>query len=1443
MRLQSGNSAALAFGNSSSQFNDSRWVNEALFEGLAAQASDFRSLASMSLGSLAFSLTRAASFSCLSGLLRSTSLVKPLSWSVALLGEVSAFRYSNQILHPENPELWNDARAFRATLGDFIALKGVGHFLRAESYILRQFSQASGMVLGEYVGEHFDWRDVNHSSFLQRYAHALSSGIALEAGGMLTRLGSGGRLQRIETAMHVIPEIQASPQRLERDISSSILRDMASEASPSRASLNKAAEISKSWGLRDYQERMLVAIEQAVVEGDHSWLGLASPMQTGKSFLSGPLIELLQHYMPKETRYIVLSSSSTITRQSIGDLSKRFGDRLGRFDGDIKDYNKPITVASMFAFSKHLGHFDPSVPTVIINDEAYFTQSPSQRKIYEHFKLGEMRKRESGRKQWLRPCANRMNPGLVIGLSGTGAGLEDYHVPEGGTYNILDAIDVGWIRHLRGRRVVLGKNQIEYQEGKDFETGEQMIWWKPTINNARKLAQIYHTRLHEKGHRDKNLIYVPTIQHAELMQRALNGMYRESHGKDYAKVYHSDATKTQNDEALAAWELGHPVISIGMLSRGFRGEGAGAVFHTYQTDSIELFSQRTGRGWAGDPRVRRPDFYVLEVAWSLRSEFATLARVLGIVENAKGEFTTRGLREKQQRVKDAEALAEAVRLSASQAAAEVVIDETIFAHLPRLESWRQRMAEVLKKAGGVSHLAKATAIPPQVLNAYALGNIPTRLDHMIRLSRFWEDGISPEQCFVNTWLSVTDEWLAGGQGLAAPFVDAFSDWATNSKAPLALRANALDQILWNEFNHPVHTGRPLELSYWPFMRMLQSYWAATRGEAVAMPFEEGELWRLCKNEASTYVSSLAVESYAAIVQERLLTDSPTSVEALARRLKMEPEGVRDIEEHLQDELLYDFVRKYFRILPYSPTTPLSSFNLTGAAKDAFARLETLNDLLTCEPYDYRRFFDNPHMEDPLLEHNMAIGMNARLNPFNSGVQSQKVQEVFSEEIVRALQVRRMEYVGDVTTCPIAELRAFLGDEMVRKIQKRLGEYHLPIGRSATWYRPGSADLKLCLIKPLAALSLVERLQRKLPIQPLPMSAELRNALFDLPLELLDDFFTARVRSAWGKLGLEYIGDLVRLDAAGLAANETKIASTSTQKIRECLHRMGLALKMETAGWSRPAGKASKGLHSIPIAYFSESQQAFLRLPLAQSELPDALKVKLASMGVVRMADVMRLRAQNEIMKGKFHYFLEGTEPITNQVFLTEELELMNVLLATQQLQLPRPVLIRDAEVTVIPIAVDSHAAQSLLLAQGIDVLDLSTRSTNCLVDAGIGSLAELTSKTSAELLKTRNFGRKSLKEIKDALAVRGLALRALPVMEFSSQTSASDPRLNVSVEILQLSVRSSNALDSAGVKTLAELVSKTEEDLLKTRNFGRKSLKEIKDALAAMSLSLRTLSE
>ncbi len=78
--------------------------------------------------------------------------------------------------------------------------------------------------------------------------------------------------------------------------------------------------------------------------------------------------------------------------------------------------------------------------------------------------------------------------------------------------------------------------------------------------------------------------------------------------------------------------------------------------------------------------------------------------------------------------------------------------------------------------------------------------------------------------------------------------------------------------------------------------------------------------------------------------------------------------------------------------------------------------------------------------------------------------------------------------------------------------------------------------------------------------------------------------------------------------------------------------------------------------------------------------------------------------------------------------------------------------------------------------------------------------------------------------------------KAQPETEKQSESRVNENLLK-NVDELELSVRSANCLKNANIKTIYELVQKTEGEMLRTKNFGRKSLNEIKEVLSTMGLS------
>ncbi len=147
--------------------------------------------------------------------------------------------------------------------------------------------------------------------------------------------------------------------------------------------------------------------------------------------------------------------------------------------------------------------------------------------------------------------------------------------------------------------------------------------------------------------------------------------------------------------------------------------------------------------------------------------------------------------------------------------------------------------------------------------------------------------------------------------------------------------------------------------------------------------------------------------------------------------------------------------------------------------------------------------------------------------------------------------------------------------------------------------------------------------------------------------------------------------------------------------------------------------------------------------------------------------------------------------------------------------------------------------------------DLTVRTRNALRKMNIRTLGDLLKVTEAELRSFRNFGDASIEEIKAMLAQRGLRLgQAAEVQQQQAKQAVYDQvrdaggdeeLLSRSVNELNLSVRARKALALLNVQSIGDLCMKTEAELMGVKNFGMTSLMEIKDKLAEVGLSLRTL--
>jgi DNA-directed RNA polymerase subunit alpha len=178
--------------------------------------------------------------------------------------------------------------------------------------------------------------------------------------------------------------------------------------------------------------------------------------------------------------------------------------------------------------------------------------------------------------------------------------------------------------------------------------------------------------------------------------------------------------------------------------------------------------------------------------------------------------------------------------------------------------------------------------------------------------------------------------------------------------------------------------------------------------------------------------------------------------------------------------------------------------------------------------------------------------------------------------------------------------------------------------------------------------------------------------------------------------------------------------------------------------------------------------------------------------------------------------------------------------------------LRDAQasLTMYYSPEDEHAFSrfSQVLEVPVTDFELSVRSRNCLKKMNIRTLGDLTRVSEQQLLSSKNFGETSLAEIKEIMASKGLHLGqsledgAQNEMRYRPQQPLSPEEqaiLSKSVSDLNLSVRARKCMNRLGINTLGDLVSRSADELLESKNFGVTSLSEVREKLVQLGLSLR----
>jgi len=211
---------------------------------------------------------------------------------------------------------------------------------------------------------------------------------------------------------------------------------------------------------------------------------------------------------------------------------------------------------------------------------------------------------------------------------------------------------------------------------------------------------------------------------------------------------------------------------------------------------------------------------------------------------------------------------------------------------------------------------------------------------------------------------------------------------------------------------------------------------------------------------------------------------------------------------------------------------------------------------------------------------------------------------------------------------------------------------------------------------------------------------------------------------------------------------------------------------------------------------------------------DSLSIEIWTDGSIKPDEAASLSAK--IMKEHLNLFIDMTEHIDSMKIMFEKEE--------------------DKKVKVLEMPIEE--------------LDLSVRSYNCLKRAAINTVQELSSKSEDEMMKVRNLGKKSLEEIKLKLQELELGFgfdddldtesyykpsrknsHYVDDMEMMNEKDKKEKVFEMSFESLEFSPRISDCLKRAGINTVQELSSKSEDEMMDIPGFEKEFLEEVQQKL------------
>jgi DNA-directed RNA polymerase alpha subunit/superfamily II DNA or RNA helicase len=1131
---------------------------------------------------------------------------------------------------------------------------------------------------------------------------------------------------------------------------------------------------------RFYQSSWLEALLVRAEHGfDRGLLG--APTQVGKTFACFPLaLALAQGYYPGKT-ILIIAPQRVVVDSIRDDIARVMGDvKVGIINADHKDFGKgyDVVVASTSTIGRkeHLKTLDPNLYGVVATDEAMFLQTTTGKGILKRLGfLDDKSLVQKNKGKFLFGFSADARMFGLTGIFGDNARLDEFDLPW--------YIQNKFLHEPVGIRIKYSDSISKDQWEVIHESGDEISVPKVSL---KYVGQVYETVRRRFG--DGNVVvFCPNIAHAEAIVAYFNTVQKDG----YAYAYHSRKSADANHAAQKGFQDGTgPKVIVGVeaLSVGFRAKGAVGVVMVHETSSSRRYGQRLGRilGIHDGEDPRRVS--VVEMVGKSRhiKRPVSLPQLMGIEGYPGDEVEYRPLlilagKKERKPVPQFKVVpaADGMGVDFVETAQHVEI-----INFPKRFPSRVRAVLDERYQGDIAAMSRDTEITEDELESFIACSLPKNYAMVWRFANI----VQPDNP-----ASVVDAWVADYLDLME-VTFALPVW---QEAPAVtemirfIRRQSLTVEYGQQDGSHFASGLTLTADEARQLGFI------IRGELVD---DDGGIRVIGWKELARTVMVRSQEIDAELVNDILLR-AEKEIFALAdlRRdkqghdkrspeLEIEPrasssiDDIGDFNPNLAKRI--DEIGLSTRVINIliNEHNLEYVYQIAAMYKVGLLRLENVGDKAYSEiAIKLEELGLTLRMNltgFPLYEAELARRQNAHVGLDNIHIDKIIHDTGLSSIILDQELFSGMFYLGEIARMSEGVIRdyRYYGDSLLPTVKRVLGRHSLELGMAlAGWIMPDRRPGEA------GRKALHDKLD-------MPIRTFVR---YNSSLECLQ------------RAGIRCVGQIVELDKSQL--RKLGIDQYSVEEIEHELVCWKLSFGMDTMGWE------SK---KVSIAQYKNLAKSIGGLKISVRSFNC-----LENLGIKYIHELVQ-KTEAELLKGKSmgRKSLREVRDMLDGLGLSLNMDISKYDTSS----LPEDILIE--------------------LNRKVISLGFSGSTLKVLHDAGIYYLGDLVTKDESDIKPSKFAAHRFSKEVKVVFNKMGYSfgmnIKGWQRSEASILTPKQKRNMEKRIDGLELSERSKNALQNAGILFVYQLVSKSEGKILKLENIGPKSLNEIREVLDELGLSL-----